>query len=110
MENNVDCDTYDQYFASNNAKCRAPPISRSGLELRPVLEQLVAAGSLDRVRRQRVKLPNYMLAGTEKHVMQRDGYLGIPAAPCTYVVMTGDLDAYMSGVRRRADLCIMVRR
>jgi len=78
--------------------------------VRPVLEQLVTAGSLDRVHRPRVKLPNYILAGTEKNMTQRDGYVGIPAAPRTYVVMTGNLDAYMSEIRRRADLCMMVRR
>ncbi|RQS88138.1 hypothetical protein DF048_27310 [Burkholderia seminalis] len=78
--------------------------------VRPVLEQLATAGKLTRVRSPRVKRPNYVLAGTERQAMQRSGYVGVPAAPRTYVVMTGNLDAYMSEIRRRADLCMMVRR
>lgn len=82
----------------------------SAAVVRPVLEQLAADGALTRVHCLRVKQPNYILAGTEKHAATRDGYIGVPAAPRTHFVMTGDLDAYMSEIRRRADLCMMVRR
>ncbi|KUZ35245.1 hypothetical protein [Burkholderia territorii] len=78
--------------------------------VRPVLERLAKDGSVTRVRLRFAKLPSYILAGTEKCVVQREKYVGIPAAPRTYVVMTGDLDSYMAEIRRRADLCMMVRR
>ncbi|MCW3657581.1 hypothetical protein K6L27_05285 [Burkholderia cenocepacia] len=78
--------------------------------VRGVLEQLATDGALTRVRCLRVKRPNYIIAGTEKHTATRDGYVGVPAAPRTYFVLTGDLNAYMSEIRRRADLCMMVRR
>jgi len=78
--------------------------------VRPVLEQLAADGALTRVRQPHVKHPNYILAGTEKPVQLREKYVGEPAAPRTHFVMTGDLDSYMSEIRRRTDLCMMVRR
>lgn len=78
--------------------------------VRAVLEQLAADGALTRVACLRVKRPNYIIAGTEKHTAARDGYVGVPAAPRTHFVMTGNLDAYMSEIRRRADLCMLVRR
>lgn len=78
--------------------------------VRPVLEQLAAAGALTRVRKPHVKHPNYILTGTEKRVAPVEKYVGTPAAPRTHFVITGNLDAYMSEIRRRADLCMMVRR
>ncbi|HHT8835141.1 TPA: hypothetical protein ACT5B7_006668 [Burkholderia cenocepacia] len=78
--------------------------------VRPVLEQLTATGFLARVRQPHVKLPNYILAGTEKRVAPVEKYVGVPAAPRTHFVMTGDLGSYMDEIRRRADLCMMVRR
>jgi len=78
--------------------------------VRPVLEQLATDGTLARVRQPHVKHPNYIIAGTEKRVVPVEKYIGEPAAPRTHFVMTGDLDAYMSEIRRRADLCMMVRR
>lgn len=78
--------------------------------VRAVLEQLAANGAIARVRCPRVQHPNYILAGTEVGRVTHEKYVGVPAAPRTYVVMTGDLDSYMSEIRRRADLCMMVRR
>lgn len=78
--------------------------------VRAVLEQLATDGALTRVRCLRAPRPNYIIAGTEKKTAGRDGYVGVPAAPRTHFVMTGDLDAYVSEIRRRADLCMMVRR
>ncbi|RQR87661.1 MULTISPECIES: hypothetical protein [unclassified Burkholderia] len=78
--------------------------------VRPVLEQLVTDGALTRVPCLRVKRPNYILAGTEKHTATRDGYVGIPAGRRTYAVLSGNLNGYDAEIRRRADLCMMVRR
>lgn len=78
--------------------------------VRVVLEQLATDGALTRVRCLRVKRPNYIIAGTEKHTASSNGYVGVPAAPRTHFVMTGDLGSYMDEIRRRADLCMMVRR
>ena len=78
--------------------------------VRQVLEQLATAGTLTRVRCPRVRYPNYILTGTEVGLVAREKYVGVPAAPRTYVVMTGNLDGYMSEIRQRADLCMMVRR
>ncbi|VWB69776.1 hypothetical protein BLA6863_03269 [Burkholderia lata] len=88
----------------------AKRFSTSAAILRPVLEQLADDGALSRVRQPYVKHPNYILAGTEKRVELREKYVGTPAAPRTYFVMTGDLDSYAADIRRHADLCMMVRR
>ncbi|RQY67243.1 hypothetical protein DF109_07795 [Burkholderia stagnalis] len=79
-------------------------------DLRPVLEEMADAGALSRVDAFRARECNFRIAGTEKHVADAGKYVGVPAAPRTYFVMTGDLDSYAAEIRRRADLCMMVRR
>ncbi|KVX62439.1 hypothetical protein [Burkholderia stagnalis] len=79
-------------------------------EVRPVLEAMADANTLSRVNAFRARECNFIIAGTEKHVADPDKYVGEPAAPRTYFVMTGNLDAYAAEIRRRAALCMMVRR
>ncbi|HDR8930542.1 hypothetical protein [Burkholderia vietnamiensis] len=78
--------------------------------VRPVLEQLAKDGAVSRVRLQFAKLPSYVIAGTEKPVVQREKYVGVPAGRRTYLPMSGNLTGYDDEIRRRADLCMMVRR
>ncbi|MEZ7524052.1 hypothetical protein [Burkholderia vietnamiensis] len=79
--------------------------------LRPLLDELISAGTLSRVRVPKSSSYNVCIAGTEPRAAEpTEKYIGVPAAPRTYVVMTGDLDDYAAEIRRRADLCMMVRR
>lgn len=79
--------------------------------LRPLLDQMIASGQLSRARISKSSSYGVCIAGTEQRAAEPvEKYVGIPAAPRTYVVMTGDLNAYAAEIRRRADLCMMVRR
>lgn len=78
--------------------------------VRPVLEQLADAGTVARVRSSRVRECNYQLAGEAPAGSKPEKYVGIPAGRRTYVSMSGSLDSYADEIRRRADLCMMVRR
>ncbi|EKS9798265.1 MULTISPECIES: hypothetical protein [Burkholderia] len=79
--------------------------------MRPILEGMAIAGQLSRMRVPKSGHDSFCIAGTEpRAAAPREKYVGTPAAPRTHFVMTGDLDSYMSEIRRRADLCMMVRR
>jgi hypothetical protein len=78
--------------------------------LRPVLEQMADDGAVTRVRSLRVRDCNYRIAGEAPAGSQPEKYVGIPAGRRTYDVMSGTLNGYDDEIRRRADLCMMVRR
>jgi len=81
------------------------------ITLRPLLDEMIADGQLARVRIAKSSSYGICIAGTEPRAAEpSEKYVGVPAAPRTYVVMTGDLNAYVAEIRRRADLCMMVRR
>lgn len=72
---------------------------------------MVDAGQLVRAASANGSVRNFSLPdGAPRAGETAEKYVGIPAAPRTYVVMTGDLDAYAAEIRRRSDLCMMVRR
>ncbi|MBR8151045.1 hypothetical protein [Burkholderia vietnamiensis] len=78
--------------------------------LRPVLEQMADDGTVARVRSLRVRDCNYRIAGEAPAGSQPEKYVGVPAGRRTYNVMSGTLNGYDDENRRRADLCMMVRR
>lgn len=78
--------------------------------VRPVLEQLADDGAVARVRSSRVRECNYQLAGEAPVGSKPEKYVGIPAGRRTYAPMSGNLNGYDDEIRRRADLCMMVRR
>ncbi|MBN3815165.1 hypothetical protein G3N57_00435 [Paraburkholderia sp. Se-20369] len=79
--------------------------------IRPVLEEMVAQGTLALVHVPNSRGYNVCIAGSEPLPAASDEkYVGLPAAPRRYFVMTGDLSTYAAEIKRRADLCMMVRR
>lgn len=78
--------------------------------VRPVLELMADAGTLVRVRMLRVRECNYQIAGDAPAGTKPEKYVGIPAGRRTYLPMSGNLIGYDDEIRRRADLCMMVRR
>ncbi|AOJ64524.1 hypothetical protein WI80_30680 [Burkholderia ubonensis] len=79
--------------------------------IRPLLDEMLAAGQLSPIHVSNSRSCNVCIAGTEPRPAASDEkYVGVPAAPRRYFVMTGDLNAYAAELKRRADLCMMVRR
>ncbi|RQQ01066.1 hypothetical protein [Burkholderia stagnalis] len=79
--------------------------------IRPLLDEMLATGRLSPIHVSNSRSCNVCIAGTEpRPTSAAEKYVGVPAAPRRHFVMTGDLDAYAAELRRRADLCMMVRR
>ncbi|ENH6342570.1 hypothetical protein ABWH74_006002 [Burkholderia vietnamiensis] len=80
-------------------------------DLSPLLLAMVDAGQLVRAASSNGSVRNFSLPDTAPAAAEPvEKYVGIPAAPRTYVVMTGDLNSYAAEIRRHADLCMAVRR
>ncbi|MDW9233002.1 hypothetical protein C7S15_8928 (plasmid) [Burkholderia cepacia] len=83
----------------------------TAVRIRPLLEEMVARGTLSLVTVPHSRGYNVCIAGSNLHPAASDEkYVGKPATPRRYFVMTGDLNAYAADIKRRADLCMMVRR
>ncbi|MET3631937.1 hypothetical protein [Burkholderia sp. 572] len=88
----------------------ASEFSLTAVRIRPLLKEMVARGTLSLVTVPHSRGYNVCVAGSEPHPAASEKYVGKPATPRRYFVMTGDLNAYAADIKRRADLCMMVRR
>ncbi|RQT22080.1 hypothetical protein [Burkholderia contaminans] len=83
----------------------------SAARIRPLLEEMVAHGTLALARVQNSRGYNVCIAGCEPlSNTLAEKYVGTPATPRRYFVMTGDLSLYAEDIKRRMDLCMTVRR
>ncbi|ALV61621.1 MULTISPECIES: hypothetical protein [Burkholderia cepacia complex] len=83
----------------------------SAARIRPLLEAMVAQGTLSIAHVPNSRGYNVCIAGDRRTPDSPvEKYVGVPAAPRTHVVLTGDLTVYADEIKRRADLCMMVRR
>ncbi|WP_175971916.1 hypothetical protein [Burkholderia sp. BCC0322] len=83
----------------------------SAARIRPLLDEMVANGTLSLAHVANSRGYNVCLAGSEpRGDTSAEKYVGTPAAPRTHFVMTGDLSLYAAEIQRRVDLCMKVRR
>ncbi|WP_175914497.1 hypothetical protein [Burkholderia metallica] len=83
----------------------------SAARIRPLLDEMVANGTLSLAHVANSRGYNVCIAGSEPPGdTSAEKYVGTPAAPRRHFVLTGDLSLYAAEMKRRADLCMTVRR